>query len=280
MARTSTPGESSNKNLESELRAALQGLLPGGSRFFASIGSTNDEALAWASSGAPDFSLVIADEQTRGRGRMGRSWFTPPGSALAFSLVLRPRGREREKIGLFSGLGALALVDALQEYGIAAQVKWPNDVLIQRKKVAGILAETVWLGMDVDSVVLGMGVNVSPGSVPPPEGLNYPATCVQAEAQNPVSRIDLLKTLLQAIRRRRDMLASDAFLRDWESALAFRGESVWAWENDAETLAGQLLGLEPDGSLRMGLPGGTIKIIRFGEVHLRPQQRDAPPHSV
>lgn len=270
MARTSTPGESSSKSLESELRVVLQGILPGGLRFFDSIGSTNDEALAWASSSAPDFSLVIADEQASGRGRMGRAWFTPPGAALAFSLVLRPKGAEREKVGLFSGLGALALVDALQAFGIAAQVKWPNDVLIRGKKVAGILAETVWLGTEVDSVVLGMGVNVSPDSVPPPEGLNYPATCVQTEAREPISRIDLLKTLLQAIQRRRAVLAAETFLRDWESALAFRGETVRVWVSDADTLTGQLLGLEPDGGLRLGLPDGTIKLIRFGEVHLRP----------
>ncbi|GAB4493437.1 MAG: biotin--[acetyl-CoA-carboxylase] ligase [Anaerolineales bacterium] len=271
MARTSTPGESSSKNLESELRAVLRGLLPGGLRFFDSIGSTNDEALAWASAGAPDFSLVIADEQTSGRGRMGRTWFTPPGSALACSLVLRPNRPEREKIGLFSGLGALALVDALQPFGIVAQVKWPNDVLIQRKKVAGILTETVWLGTEVDSVVLGMGVNVGPDSVPPPEGLNYPATCVQAEGQNPISRIELLKTLLEAIRRRRAMLATETFLRDWESALAFRGEPVRVWMSDTETLTGQLLGLEPDGSLLLGLQNGAQQVIRFGEIHLRPE---------
>lgn len=270
MAHTSTPGASSSNSSKSEFKAALQDLLPGGLRFFDSIGSTNDEALAWASSGAPDFSLVIADEQTNGRGRMGRTWFTPSGSALAFSLVLRPQGIEREKVGLFSGLGALALVDALKAHGIAAQVKWPNDVLIRRKKVAGILAETIWLGTEVDSVVLGMGVNVSPESVPSPEGLNFPATCVQVEAQNPVSRIDLLKTLLQAILRRRAVLATETFLRDWESALAFRGKTVRVWVSDADTFTGQLLGLEADGGLRLGLSDGAERVIRFGEVHLRP----------
>ncbi len=270
MAHISTPGASSSNSHETEFTTALQGLLPGGLRFFASIGSTNDEALAWASAGAPDFSLVLADEQTNGRGRQGRRWFTPPGSALAFSLVLRPTGIERKKIGLFSGLGALALVDALKQHGIEAQVKWPNDVLIRRKKVAGILAETVWVGMDAESVVLGIGINVSPGSVPPPEGLNYPATCVHAEGQVLISRATLLKTLLEAIQRRRGMLASGIFLRDWESALAFRGETVRVWVSEAETLIGQAHGLEPDGSLQLRLPEGVVKIIHFGEVHLRP----------
>ncbi|PWH12311.1 MAG: biotin--[acetyl-CoA-carboxylase] ligase [Anaerolineae bacterium] len=269
MALTSIPGASSN-NFSQEVQAALQGFLPGGLRVFTSIGSTNDEALAWASTGAPDFSLVIADEQTHGRGRMGRSWFTPPGAALAFSLILRPTPVERERIGLFAGLGALSLVDALQTFGVAAQIKWPNDVLLAGKKAAGILVETVWMGMEADSVVLGMGVNVTPQAVPPPEGLNYPATCVQAEAGKPLSRILLLRAILQAILRRRTMLTSPTFLHDWESALAFRNEIVRVWVSNEEVFEGKVLGLESDGSLRLELPERTVTIIRFGEVHLRP----------
>ncbi|MCS6994403.1 MAG: biotin--[acetyl-CoA-carboxylase] ligase [Anaerolineales bacterium] len=271
MAHTSTPGASSSKFFQ-ELHAALQGILPGEWRYFPSLGSTNDEALAWASAGAPDFSLVIADEQTRGRGRMGRSWFTPPGAALAFSLILRPEPAERDRIGLFSGLGALALVDALQPAGVAAQIKWPNDVLINGKKVAGILVETVWSGMEVESVILGIGVNVSPESVPPPEGLNYPATCVHAEGQNRLSRVALLQLLLQAVLKRRTQLSLDIFLRDWEAALAFRGEPVQVWLGQEQIVLGRILGLETDGSLRLGLPDGSAQVIHFGEVHLRPDR--------
>ena len=96
----------------SELEAALRDITLGGLRFFSSTGSTNDEALAWAASGAHDMALVVANEQTRGRGRAGRRWFTPSGTGLAFSLVLRPTQAEHEHIGRFSGLGALALVRA------------------------------------------------------------------------------------------------------------------------------------------------------------------------
>lgn len=269
MAHTSTPGPSSN-NFAAELQAALQGLLPGGLRYFPSIGSTNDEALAWAAAGAPDGSLVFADEQTHGRGRMGRRWLTPPGSALAFSLILRPRLAERDQTALFSGLGALALVDALQTFGLRAQIKWPNDVLLNGKKTAGILVETVWVGMDVESVILGIGVNVHPESVPPPEGLNYPATCIHAEGPNPIPRLTLLTALLQALLRRRETLLEASFRRDWEAALAFRGETVRVWISPEETLLGRILGLEADGSLRLGLPDGREQVIRFGEVHLRP----------
>jgi BirA family transcriptional regulator, biotin operon repressor / biotin---[acetyl-CoA-carboxylase] ligase len=237
--------------------------------YFESLGSSNDEALAWAAAGARDMSLVVADEQTSGRGRMGRKWFTPRGAALAFSLVIRPKGLERDHTGLFSGLGALALVETLKKRGVAAQIKWPNDVLINRKKVAGILVETVWLGNEVDSVVLGMGVNVRPDAVPP-DGLNFPATCIQSEGLDTLSRVELLSGLLAEIIAWRPRLASDEFMRAWQGQLAFRGETVQVWEGQPEPLVGQLLGLETDGSLRVVTTDGRVRAIRFGEVHLRP----------
>ncbi len=256
--------------MEQYLAQTLSDLPLGDLRFFETIGSSNDEALAWAAQGAKDLSIVIADEQTAGRGRMNRTWFTPPGAALAFSLVIRPQGREREQIGLFSGLGALALVEALKKRGVVAQIKWPNDVLINRKKVAGILVETVWLGNDVDSVVLGMGVNVRPDSVPAPEGLNFPATCLQSEQPLLSDRFSILHDLLTELIAWRPRLASDSFLRAWEGHLAFRGETIQVWEGKAQPLSGQALGLEPDGSLRLNLGAGDVRSIRFGEVHLRP----------
>jgi BirA family biotin operon repressor/biotin-[acetyl-CoA-carboxylase] ligase len=255
---------------ELKLKAALRDLVLGGLRFFPSIGSTNDEALAWATAGAKDMSLIVADEQTAGRGRMGRKWFTPPGSALAFSLIIRPQERELEAIGRFSGLGALALVGALKKHGVAAQIKWPNDVLIGEKKTAGILVETVWMGDEVDSVALGMGVNVALESVPPPEGLNFPATCVQSEGPSALPRFDLLKALLVELISLRAALASDGFLRAWEEALVFRDKPVCIWVGETEPVTGQIQGLEMDGSLRVKTLWGEIRVIRFGEVHLRP----------
>ncbi|PIZ25632.1 MAG: biotin--[acetyl-CoA-carboxylase] ligase, partial [Chloroflexi bacterium CG_4_10_14_0_8_um_filter_57_5] len=138
---------------ERELRRTLSDLPLGGVRYYEQTGSTNDVALAWASAGAPDLALVIADEQTAGRGRLGRKWVTPPGAALAFSLVLRPRPVERDVIPLYSALGALAVVSALEEkYGLKPEIKWPNDVLVRGRKLCGILAEAVWLGSQAESV--------------------------------------------------------------------------------------------------------------------------------
>jgi BirA family biotin operon repressor/biotin-[acetyl-CoA-carboxylase] ligase len=239
-------------------------------RYFSQTGSSNDLALEWASERASDLSLVYADEQTTGRGRMGRTWFTPPGSALAFSLILRPRGYERANIGLFSGLGALALAEALKKRNITAQIKWPNDVLINGRKTAGILVETVWMGAQAYSVVLGMGINVHPESVPLPETLGFPATCVQSEAATPVERFGLLHSVLAELIAWRPKIGSKAFLHHWEESLAFRGQTVRVEMGAAEEVIGQVAGLEADGSLQLILDGGEKRGVHFGEVHLRP----------
>jgi BirA family transcriptional regulator, biotin operon repressor / biotin---[acetyl-CoA-carboxylase] ligase len=255
--------------MSADLSTILSGLPLGEVRYFESLGSTNDFALAWASENPPDFSLVLADEQTSGRGRMGRKWFTPPGAGLALSVILQVNAFEREKIALFSGLGALALVDALRNYGIAAEVKWPNDVLINRKKVAGILVEVNWLGADVEALVLGIGVNVTPEAIPPDVELNFPATCVQAETAVPLERFGLLRALLQSLVDWRSRLGSDAFLQAWQSSLAFDGETVQVAGPETESVVGVVDGLETDGSLRL-VVNDERRLIRFGEIRLRP----------
>src|SRR5258708_20494398 len=122
-----------------QLQAALRDIPLGGLRFFESIGSTNDEALAWSTDGARDMSLVVADEQTSGRGRSGRRWFTPPGTALALSLILRPTAGEQNYPARMTGLAALVLVDALRNHRLQARIKWPNDILLDPQKTARIL---------------------------------------------------------------------------------------------------------------------------------------------
>ncbi len=253
-----------------DFESVLREIALGGFRFYESTISTNDSALEWASKGAPDFSLVVADEQVRGRGRDGRQWFTFPGAGLAFSLVLRPTENERNFISRFSGLGALALVNVLKSRGLSAQIKWPNDVLIGKKKTAGILIETTWIGSEIECLVLGMGVNILPGSLPPVDVLNYPATCVESELAAPLSRYDLLRDLLQELINLRIHLRSDGFLNAWQAALAFRGENVQLWQAGNQSFTAELQGLESDGSLRVRMQDGRSHVIHFGEVHLRP----------
>lgn len=251
------------------LEKSLAGLPLSELRYFDSIGSTNDEALAWATEGAGDFSLVVADEQTSGRGRAGRKWITPRGTALAFSLILRPTASEAEAPSLLTGLGALALVDALNKHKLKAKIKWPNDVLLNGKKAAGILVESVWMGDSLDTAVLGMGVNVLAGSAPPAEELLFPATSVEAELGQPLERVKLLNEILSALLRRRGDLSTGKLVKDWEEALAFRGEEVQIGKESEEPLVGRILGLEVDGSLKL-LVNDKIVTVQSGEIHLRP----------
>lgn len=253
----------------SELSAALVDLPLGGLRFYDSIGSTNDAALAWAKEGARDLSLIIADEQTAGRGRSGRKWHTPAGVAIAMSLILRPSSLERMFPARLTGLAALALVEACQERGLTAQVKWPNDVLIQGRKVAGVLVESEWSGNALTACVLGIGVNVAPPSVPPTEHLSFPATSLEAETGRPMPRSELLKDLLGALLQWRSQIGTPQFITAWEEALAFRGQEILLGRDGDTPLHGTLVGLESDGSLRI-LSDEMPTVVHFGEIHLRP----------
>ena len=256
---------------QDELKRVLSKLPLGDVRYFDSIGSTNSEALAWATNGAQDLSLVIADEQTAGRGRLDRKWFTPKGSALAFSLILRPTAPEKGHVTRVVGLAALAIVETLRARGLVAQIKWPNDVLLAGRKVAGILVEAVWSGEAVDGLVLGIGLNVLKGAAPPPKMLQFPATSLE-EAQGAAGeREKLLLHILTEIIAIRPRLATRSFLTSWEQALAYLGEQVYVEEGDGSTITGRLLGLESDGSLRLSTHEGRSVTVRFGDVRLRPQ---------
>jgi BirA family biotin operon repressor/biotin-[acetyl-CoA-carboxylase] ligase len=260
---------------ERTLRKSLSNIPLGGLRFFKQTGSTNDVALAWAAAGAPDLALVYAGEQTAGRGRGDRRWMTPPGAALAFSLVLQPRPAQEQSIPRYSALGALAVCKGLQAQGLQPEIKWPNDVLLNRRKVAGILAESIWMGEQLESVVLGIGLNIKPKAVPPPEQLNFPATCLEAELSptreiHSHQRVAILRQILQAAIDWRDLLETELFLQAWESHLALRGEVVEIWADGQAARTGRLDGLEKDGSLRLLSPQGQVFTVHFGEVHLRP----------
>jgi len=255
---------------QQELKKSLSKLRLGDLKYFESIGSTNDEALAWAANDTPDLSLVVADEQTAGRGRRDRKWFTPKGTALAFSLLLRPAAEEKPFLTRIVGLAALAVADSLRRQGLSAQIKWPNDVLINNKKVSGILTESVWSGEDIDCVVIGIGVNVLKGSVPPSETLLFPATSLEAELGYAPDHLELLRDILTALIELRPRLGTGEFLAQWQDLLAFQGEPVQVETATHPPMTGQIIGLNPDGSLLLQNQHGESVTVRFGDVRLRP----------
>jgi BirA family biotin operon repressor/biotin-[acetyl-CoA-carboxylase] ligase len=273
---------------QTQLEKILADLSLGGVRYFDSVGSTNDEAAQWAAQGAPDLALVVTDQQTAGRGRAGRHWFTPPGAGLAFSIVIYPTLEDSGSVSRMTALGALAVCDALKNrYHLPAKIKWPNDVLVGEKKVAGVLVEAQWTGDRLGSLILGIGINVSPESVEDAQAreplLRFPATCVDKELGRSVDRMELLYAVLAGILRWRPRLIAPDFLRAWEANLAYRDEWVQIIPSgntgelspmDGKTPSplqeGQVIGLSNDGSLKLRTRTGEVQSLQFGEVRLRP----------
>ncbi len=237
--------------------------------FYKTIASTNDRAQALAQEGAAHGTLVVADEQTAGRGRFQRSWSTPPRSALALSLILRPEDITQAALARLNMLGALAVVESLATIGLEAWIKWPNDVITSEGKVAGVLTEGIWMGEDLEYAVLGIGVNVSPKSVPDRKEVDYPAACVEEGIEGKVSRIGLLVELVGRIGSWFSMLDSEQLHSAFEDVLAFRGQPVEISGADME-LSGVLQGLTPNCRLRIVLPAGEVIILGGEDMRVRP----------
>lgn len=254
---------------QQKLEAALANLNLSAIRYFDSIGSTNDEALSWSKQGARDLSLIVADEQTLGRGRLDRRWFTPPRTALAFSLILRPSYAEKPLLSRTVGLAALALSDTLQTLGLDPQIKWPNDILLNGRKVAGILIEATWFEDEVQSIVIGMGINVAKGSVPSTDILGFPATSLEHILGHVPERNVILHAVLANIIALRPHMGTDSFMSAWEKKLAYYGRQVRVEMGGEKSVSGKVIGLESDGSLKLRDDDGKIMAVRFGDVRLR-----------
>ena len=233
--------------------------------FYPSIDSTNTRAAELAAAGAPEGTLVTAGHQRRGRGRHGADWQTPPESAVAMSLVLRPNVAHPLR---WTGLGALAVAEALEPSGIPARIKWPNDVLLAGRKVAGVLAEAAWEGGRPAHLILGIGINVLRGSVPK-GALAFPATSIEEHLGHSVSRPELIAAVLASLEKWYRLLDSDGFLQAWETRLAYRGRRVRVDLGD-HTLEGVLQGLAAEGQARLQLDDGS-EVACSGEARwLRP----------
>ena len=244
----------------------LDPLQLGGWQYHPVLGSTNDIALEWAKAGAPDWGVVIADQQTKGRGRNDRVWVTRPGVSLAFSLIIRPTSQEGNVLPRFTALAALGLIQALWGMGLEALIKWPNDVLLQGSKVAGVLVETDWREDELDALVVGMGVNVKSQAVPPKEVLRYPATSVEGALGEPTDRWELLALILKAMIDLRPSLTHPNFIDLWNRHLAFRGEVVPIRFQDGDRRLMEVLGVMEDGRLALRDERGEKVAITVGEI--------------
>jgi BirA family biotin operon repressor/biotin-[acetyl-CoA-carboxylase] ligase len=234
---------------------------------FDSLPSTNTEAARQAAIGAPEGLCVVAREQTAGRGRQRRAWASAKDAGLYFSVVLRPRGQERDW-PLITLAAALAAADALAETcALEADIKWPNDLLAGGRKLCGILAETFETARG-RAVVLGIGINLTNRAFPPE--ILRDATSVEEQTGRAPDAEQLLAALTRAIARRYETLQAEGgaaqTLREWESRSTFaRGRRVRVALAEG-SFEGTTRGLEPDGALRVETDAGRLRVVRAGDV--------------
>jgi BirA family transcriptional regulator, biotin operon repressor / biotin---[acetyl-CoA-carboxylase] ligase len=251
------------------LQQRLAGLPVGEIRFYEQTGSTNDDALAWISAGAPDGSLVAADEQTAGRGRMDRKWVTRRGTSLAFSVIFKPEASER--IPFYAPLGALGVAMALETLapGSNPLIKWPNDVLIGGKKVCGILAEAAWEGNRLAGVVLGIGINIATSAVRREDEFLFPASSLQYSLGKEIDRSCLLAEVLKLVFAWQNRLGSAEFISEWNNRLAFKGEQVHINRPGMDGITGEVMRIGQDGLIWIRQDNGTETPVSAGDVSLR-----------
>ena len=250
----------------------LSALPLGDIHIYTEVSSTNEVAEELIQDGAKPFSLVLADSQIAGKGREGREWITLPGQALAFSWILYPeKGRvQPEILGRISGLGALAVAETIQEkLGLDAEIKWPNDVLVEGKKVAGILVEAHWQGCQLLDVILGIGINIGLDSIPPTANFDFPGSTLERIYGKEIDRLEFLYAVLESLLKWYRRLAEISLINAWNDRLAFKNEFVSLSSPKGFLAEGKLLGVDEDGSLILEISGGEKRKFHSGEIQLR-----------
>jgi BirA family biotin operon repressor/biotin-[acetyl-CoA-carboxylase] ligase len=236
-------------------------------RWFDQVDSTNTYVREQARDGSPEGLVAVADHQTAGRGRLGRRWESPPGANLLASVLLRPK-IDPADLHLCTTVVALAAMDACQAVaGVGTVLKWPNDLLVDGAKVAGILAEAEFAGADLAAVVVGIGINVGwPG--PPEAG----GTSLNVAAGSPVDRRVLLRALLAALGEHRPAFESAAGRR----ALAEEGRRRCATLGqqvrvtlEGEEFTGRAVAVDDAGHLVVATASGSRRVTAGDVVHLR-----------
>jgi BirA family biotin operon repressor/biotin-[acetyl-CoA-carboxylase] ligase len=236
---------------------------------FDSLPSTNLEAARRAGEGAPEGLCVVAREQTTGRGRLQRHWVSPKDAGLYFSIVLRPRF-EQSAWSLLTLMAAVAVNDALREAcALETDIKWPNDILANRKKLCGILGETVETSLG-RAVVVGIGINLTKNSFS--EELELVATSVETATGGRHELATILEALVAALRNHYETLKEpdgpERIVHEWCARSTYgEGKLVRVVESNG-TLVGTTRGLELDGALRVETESGDLRIVRAGDVNL------------
>lgn len=232
-------------------------LAPRSVRFYPQAGSTNDIAREWLREGAPDGAVVIADEQISGRGRQGRVWHTPPGVALAVSIILRPAVDWLPRLSM---LGALAVAELAEQVGAQhVGIKWPNDVQLGGLKVSGVLPEAEWDGSRLLGAVLGIGVNVRTDFTG--TELEATATSLEKTVGRRLDRAEVARDLLARIDFWYGELSSNTLFEAWKGRLSTIGQLV-----TINNIQGTAEAVDEQGALLVRDMNGVLQRVVAGDL--------------
>lgn len=224
-----------------------------------------DVAAAAIATGAAEGTVVVADEQTAGRGRRGHEWQSPPGAGLYLSIVFRPRhdaagARVASLITLAAGVAVRTGIG--RATGLWADLKWPNDLLVGRRKLAGILAEGHGIGTDTQAIVVGVGLNMHRAVLGP--SVADRATSLEAELGRLVARALVLEELLVSLTEHYDRLRrgeADAILREWRDAAPSALGAAVVWDSGRGRCEGITAGVDQDGALLIRTSTAVERVI-------------------
>jgi len=240
---------------------------------FESLPSTNEKAFRLAQDGAEHGEVVVAEQQTAGKGRRGRTWVSPPGLNLYFSAILRPE-LPPQRAPELTLVAAVALAEALRGAGADAAIKWPNDVQVGGRKVAGILTELSAEPERVHFVVVGVGVNLNSRAEHFPEELRATATSLSLALGQPVPRARFAASLWTRLEQWLDVYLEtgfDAVRARWKALSSTLGQDVLV-RTDRQELRGRAEDIDPSGALLVRTEGGSLERVLAGDVEqLRPR---------
>jgi BirA family biotin operon repressor/biotin-[acetyl-CoA-carboxylase] ligase len=235
---------------------------------FAELDSTNSEAYRMAREGRGEGEVVVADRQLRGRGRLGRRWLSPPGANLYVSIILRPPILVKDA-PLITLMAAVATAKATKVIsGLQPQIKWPNDLLINNKKVAGLLNELRGKAGKVEFVILGIGINVNMTLGMVPGAMRSTVTSLREELGYDISRVEFLSGLLRELEGEYHTFLTGKpgrLLRQWEEFSQMVGRFV-EMRSFNEVIRGRVKGIDSNGSLVLFAPDGSEKRVIAGDI--------------
>lgn len=236
---------------------------------FGQLGSTNDFAKKLAQEGEGEGTLILADQQTKGRGRFGRGWESPPGQGLWFSIILRPN-ISPEKVGLNSLLAGVSIAQAVERISkLRLKLKWPNDLLIHSKKFCGVLIESeIENNNQIAYLILGVGINVGQTKTDFSKEIRAHATSLAIESKEHIDRIDLLVEILHIFEKNYLTFKKGKFsfiFREWTKRCPYFKKKILIKQN-GKIWEGIFENLDEGGRLLLRLSNGEIKPIHVGET--------------